>query len=38
MKDIMAINQVSCEEKLQVMEAIGRIFLKKAHRFNPCLA
>jgi hypothetical protein len=38
MKDIMAVKQVSREEKTQVMEAIGRIFLKKAHRFNPCLA
>ena len=38
MKDIMAVKQVSREEKTQVMEAIGRILLKKAHRVNPCLA
>ena len=38
MKDIMAVKQVSREEKAQVMEAIGRILLKKAHRVNPCLA
>jgi hypothetical protein len=37
MKDIMAVKQVSREEKPQVMEAIGRNFLKKAHRFTPCL-